>query len=123
MYRTLNNYRIHGEHGNPDIRKETRYCTLPCGHETISTPRGVKESFGSPWIYGVGLGYPIYYGTNSASSVRARLDNTKFNIPSDVYAMASEPVIVNNLESDFQPPIRTPEEAKLVQGELTKYSR
>lgn len=124
MYRPFNNYRINGEHGDPDIRKESRYCTLPVGHEVISTPRGIREGFGpSAWAYGINRAHPIYYNVNNVSCVRTRLDNTKFQIPHDVYAMDNQPVIINNLESDFQPPIYTPEEAKLVQGDLTKYSR
>ena len=124
MYRPFNNYRINGEHGDPDIRKENRYCALPYGHERISTPSGIREGFGTAtWVYGVGMAQPIYHNVNSLPCVRTKLDNTKYPIPHHVYAMDTRSVIVNNLESDFQPPIQTPEEAKLVQGELTKYSR
>ena len=127
-----NNYRINGEHGNPDIRKETKYCTLISGHEPISTPRGVNAGFvgnanGSgtsyaPWSYGIGLAYPIYASPRPPCT-GMKTDNTRFNLPEVVYARNTKPVIINNVESNFEPQLNTPEGAKLLQGDASKFSR
>lgn len=121
MYRS---YRINGDCGDPDIRKESIYYGLHFGHEKISTPKGIREGFGTnKWIYGINAASPIYTAPNNTPITRTQLDNTKFEIPHDVYAMNTRAIIINKLESDFQPPIYTPEEAKFVQGDQTRYSR
>jgi hypothetical protein len=122
MNRVFSYYKIHGTDGNPDIKKEIIYSKLPCGLNTISTPKGIREGFQDyKWLYGSGVAQP--YDIISAKSSRGVLDDKKYNIPEDVYLRQTKPIFVNNLESSFQPPIYTPEEAKLVQGEQTRYSR
>lgn len=127
-----NYYRANGEHGDPDIRKETKYCNLIPGHEPISTPRGVNAGFVgnangtgtsfAPWSYGVGLAYPIYaplhYHCNGMKT-----DNSKFPVPERIYSQNTKVGVIDNIESNFNPQLSTPEGAKLFQGDASKYSR
>jgi len=128
------NYIINGPHGDPDYRQMVRYCTLPVppGLTPVSTPYGVNAGFMgnangtgtsfAPWSYGTDLAYPIGMKPIDART-GFQSSFKKYVVPYDVYDKPTGKVVVNYLESEFQPPLTTPEGAKVVQGPQTTFTR
>ena len=128
------NYIVNGPHGDPDYRNMVRYCSLPspAGMEIISTPYGVNAGFmgnanGSgtsfaPWTYGTGLAFPIGIKPVDARS-GFTLSSVKYDVPFDVYTKPVAKVVSKYLESEFRPPLSTPEGAKLVQSPKANFTR
>jgi hypothetical protein len=128
------NYIVNGPHGDPDHREMVRYCSLPApaGMTPISSPYGVNAGFMgnangtgtsfAPWAYGVGLAYPI--GIKPIDKRTGfKTSSKKYDVPFDVYTKPTEKVVLNYLESEFQPPLSTPEGAKLVQAPQANFTR
>lgn len=131
---TERNHVVNGPHGDPDYHHMIRYCALPVppGLTPVSTPYGVNAGFMgnangtgtsfAPWSYGTDVAYPIGMRPIDARTGFV-LSSKKYAVPYDVYDKPTQKVVVNYLESEFQPPLSTPEGAKVVQAPQANNTR
>ena len=80
------------------------------------------NAYGPLWTYGTGHAYPIGFPPLDKRT-GCILNNKRYVIPNDVYLMPVGTTTVNYLESEFDPPLVTPEQAKLIQGPQTLGNR
>ena len=113
-------YRINGPNGDPDIRRENRYCRLPNSYDISDS--NFTNIYGPLWTYGTGKAFPIGFSP-SIHQTGCILNNKRYVISSDIYKKPVGTVSSSYLESEFTPPIATPEEAKLIQGSQTLGNR
>jgi hypothetical protein len=116
-------YRINGPFGDPDIRRENRYCNLPAPSNMIPiSDSNCPNAYDSLWTYGTGHAYPIGFPPLNKRT-GCILNNKRYVIPKSVYLMPVGTTTANYLESEFDPPLVTPEQAKLIQGSQTLGNR
>ena len=116
-------YRINGSGGDPDIRRENRYCNLPAPPNMIPiSDSNCPNAYAPLWSYGAGNAYPSGFAPLDKRT-GCILNNKRYVMPLDVYALPVGTSVANYLESQFNPPIATPEQAKLVQGPQTLGNR
>lgn len=104
--------------------KTTRYTRLPDNGEIVSMSN-VEVDRGlacDRWTYGDDFAkpngeMPKRYGSNII------VDDTIYAIPRDIYRAPTTNTIKRYRENEFNPPINTPEQAKVYQGPQTLFNR
>lgn len=112
-------YRINGSEGDPDIRRDNRYCKLPAPpNMTPISPSNFPKAYDALWNYGTGRAYPIGFPPLNERT-GCILSDKRYKMSNEVYLKPVGTTVVNYLESEFDPPLITPEQAKLMQGSQT----
>ena len=97
----------------PNERMKTRYSQLPnnkdISRSNVDIDRGLA---GDRWNYGIGFAKPLGNAPQKYSNALIS-DNTQYIMPNYVYKLPTENIVKRYNETDFNPEITTPEDAKL----------
>ena len=106
----------------PDYRLTTRYSRLPNNKNISMSNADIDRGLaGDRWNYGIGFAKPL--GNAPAQYTNIAIDYTQYLMPNAVYKLPTANTVKIYRENEFNPPIATPEEAKLYQGPQTLNNR